>query len=82
MAFRVDVLEGGEIQMFRPQPGRDPFVYETGDEEMAVAMFRLWLSEDRAQAKNDRFVSKQEQEAKKAFKQLMEGSPYRDKSRR
>ncbi len=82
MTIRIEVLEGGQIEVLRPRPGAKSDRYETPDKEMAIIMLRHWLNEDIEQAEKERFVSKQTKEVQKAFKQLSERSPYRDTSDR
>jgi hypothetical protein len=77
MAFRVDVLAGGEIEIMRPREGRRAAFprFETLDQ--ALIVIRFLLRRDLQEAKDQAFTPKAVIEARKAFQQLSERSPYR-----
>jgi hypothetical protein len=70
MAFRVEVLEDGSIQLMRPTTnGQNHFVrYESMENAMIV--IKMFLRSDIEQAKKDRFVPQATKEAREAFEEM------------
>ncbi len=76
MAIRLEVQPDGQIEIMRPRSfGKTSFSrYETLDQAMIV--IRFLLRRDIQEAKEQKFTPQAVKEARQAFKQLSNGSPY------
>jgi hypothetical protein len=75
MAFRVDILPDGQIEILRAFGNHRKFL-KYGNMESALIVIRLFIKNDLAQSASNRFEPQLIKDARKAFKQLQEKSPY------
>jgi len=80
MALRIDVNPEGTIDIMRPHLRKERNVFHRGlDLENALILIRFWITKDLELSDKNRFKPQAVKEARKAFKQLAERSPYHDK---
>lgn len=76
MTIRVDVLEDCRIEVMIPRGRREPRRLYPDNEKKAVLLVEYFLRKDLAKARKETFVPQIQKEAKEAYKQLCERSPY------
>lgn len=76
MTIRIEVQPDCTIEIMRPMGDHSHFMHFP-NLESAIHVIRFLLKKDLQQAWDERFVSQAEREARAAFKQLTERSPYR-----
>lgn len=85
MSIRIEILEGGEIQVSRFYVLKERNVdCRFPPNRLGEAMFliRHYLVEDLEAAEAGRFVSQLEKDAKKAYIELNRRNPYHDQKKR
>lgn len=77
MTIRAEVQPDGTIEVMRPHRVKECNVFQRFDSlERALIVIEYWLKKDLLLTKKDRFVSQATRDARRAFKQLNERSPY------
>lgn len=80
MSIRLDVLDDGSIELMRPHAVTERNVFHRNlDIETAMILTRYYLHRDLERKAKDRFIPKVTREARRAFNQLKQRSPYHDK---
>jgi hypothetical protein len=79
MAFSVYILEDGGIEITRPIEGKKTRFAVYGRIESALIVIKYLIRKDREEARGNQFVPQFVKEARLAFKQLSERSPYNGK---
>jgi hypothetical protein len=83
MTIRIDVLPDSTIEIMRPHRIKEHNVFHKGlDLDTAMILIRYYAQRDLEASSKNRFVSQAKKEARRAFKQLSERSPYHDKKER
>jgi energy-converting hydrogenase Eha subunit C len=75
MSVRVEVLADGSIELLRHREGVNKFI-KYSNLESAMIVIKMFVKQDLAQAASDKFEPQIIKDARKAFKQLQEKSPY------
>jgi hypothetical protein len=84
MSLRIEILEGGTIEIMRAYVRKERnFAHKIPPDRLGEAMFliRHYLVEDLEAAEAGRFVSQLEKDAKKAYITLNQRSPFYGKKK-
>jgi hypothetical protein len=78
MSIRVEVMDGGQIEIgwYDRKGSKSRQTYIGSSVYLAMVIFRECLNKEIEEERKSRFVSQQTIEARKAFRQLEEISPY------
>ena len=74
-AIRIEVLEGGEIEIMRIIDGKSSFMtYQKL--EQALHVLQYLVRRDHKKSKDELFVSRIDKEAQEEYQKLLSRSPY------
>ncbi len=76
MSFRVEVLEDNRIEITRPREDRKTQFPRYTSPDAAMIVIKFLIKKDLEIVRGKKFVPQIQKEARKAFKQLQEKSPY------
>ena len=75
MTMRIEVQPDCRIEVMRPNGNASKFLY-FAELDRAMIVIRFLIRQDLAEAAGNVFTSQATREARRAFKQLSERSPY------
>jgi hypothetical protein len=80
MPIRIEIQPDQSIEIMKSHAAKECNVFHTfSDIDRAMIVIRYWISKELELSNKTRFVSQITIEARKAFKQLNERSPYNAK---